>query len=479
MCLSLPSPRVSSVASSSLGRFSRPKNYTNIPFSSHTTSFWEDLSLTLTKARPKCDPIKAKGTEGKGVMDSHTNYEAIITKNLSRPDVLILSEEDEKALYHSHRFMKQEARRLGRLLPYKPNTRGIVMTAGPEQLPILLVTVRMIRRANSKLPVEVVLASWDDYNATTCEKVLPSLNARCRVLSGVHAHRGGTRGMDNFIYKIYALILSSFQHNVFIDADCFPVRDPDELFQTAPYTTHGLITWPDMWANTVSGHFYHIASIPEVPITASLSSESGQVLVDKGKHAATLMLLAYYNYYGTDYFYYLENQSPFGRGDKDTFVPAALALDLPVYQVKHRLSPIGRHNDQFRMTGMVQYTPSDDFEAFYDIPSHLHKNKAWIPIEDNIKPFFVHHNLVKLRPLKMLDDGYPSHFNGKFQRMWGDDAKPRIEFFGRDLEKDVWESIIDEACRLDETQCKRLRKYYDFVFEGWGTGDRSETMALE
>jgi alpha 1,2-mannosyltransferase len=38
-----------------------------------------------------------------------------------------------------------------------------------------------------------------------------------------------------------AMLLSAFENILYLDADCFPIYNPDILFSKPPFTTHGLV----------------------------------------------------------------------------------------------------------------------------------------------------------------------------------------------------------------------------------------------
>ena len=59
------------------------------------------------------------------------------------------------------------------------------MTAGSSQLPVLLTSLRMLRRTGCTLPVEIYLGSTTDYDHQLCDEILPGLNACCFVVEDV------------------------------------------------------------------------------------------------------------------------------------------------------------------------------------------------------------------------------------------------------------------------------------------------------
>ncbi|ORY04112.1 mannosyltransferase putative-domain-containing protein, partial [Clohesyomyces aquaticus] len=423
--------------------------------------FWRNLASSLEQGRPSCAPLTVI-QDAKASDPEFTTWEPL-KYGKARPEGINLTGVEEKQLYEGHKFIKRAARRLAPKLWYEKGKQGIVTTAGPYQIPILLVSLRMLRRTGSKIPVELFLANWNEYNATICEKILPTLNTRCRVLSDVYSQAAKASPPQRFQFKIFAILFSSFEHVLFLDADCFPLHDPRFVFNTEPYLSNGLVTWPDYWANTASSHYFHIAGIPEVPVSTRLSTESGQLLLNKKIHAASLIMMIYYNYYGPEYYYPLLCQGSHGAGDKETFIPAAMVMELPFYQVRTGAGPLGHwENGGFHGLAMLQMNPEHDYRNPPPYPTHFDP-KPEVPKDEKPKPLFMHHLYPKLNPYNVLDEGGPARKDGKWHRMWPDNQEV-LESFGYDVERRVWECIAEEACSRDEGLCKKARSYYKDVF---------------
>lgn len=280
----------------------------------------------------------------------------------------------------------------------------------------------MLRRSGCKLLVEVLVDSPSEYNATICEDVLPSLNARCRILSDIYNTATAVMPLKSYQFKIFSILFSTFQNVLFLDADAFPAHDPTHLFTNAPFTTHGLVTWPDFWAMGASPHYHHIAGIPEVPRATRLSTESGQLMLDKAKHSESLLMMVYYNYYGQDYYSPLLGQGGAGAGDKDTFLPAAMAVDAPFCQVRHPILALGRFHRKregdFHAAAMAQANPIVDYNYKTPHQSHVYTQVEWLPEDTSngrkdqkvmgvaqgpytkARPFFLHCSMFKFDPAK-------------------------------------------------------------------------------
>lgn len=159
-----------------------------------------------------------------------------VTIDTERRDLTPVSDEKIEAARKAHENVVEMIRNSSHLVPSTPKTRGIVTVAGGRYTGALLVTLRMLRRTNSTLPVEVFMPTPQDYNKHTCEVVLPTLNARCVMIP---QYEGLT--IANYQYKIFAVILSSFEDVLFLDADNFPIVDPVEWMDARVFKDTGYV----------------------------------------------------------------------------------------------------------------------------------------------------------------------------------------------------------------------------------------------
>lgn len=420
---------------------------------------WQTLYSLLTDFAPQCDPpIRQGSAESVGFDPSNTEYP---------PKMLDMSGESVAAMREAHRLFVKAIKRVIPALPYQPGTRGLVSTAGGEYLPVLVTSLRMLRRTGTTLPMEVFLAHWNEYEGYICNAVLQSLNARCIVLSDILDAAPGSHSMiQKFQYKLLAMLFSSFEEILFLDADAFPLHNPEILFTNDPFISKGLVTWPDFWAPTTSHQFYEIISQTRPAPNLRQSTESGAVLVSRKTHLHTLLLATYYNFWGPSYYYPLLSQGAAGEGDKETFLAAATALNKPFYQVRQSIRALGRHTlDGFAGSTMIQYNPIDDYAL-------MTKKKKIGEITAPV-PFCVHANYPKFNPATIFKVNSPViKEDGTYTRAW---TAPEdvVESFGTDLERQLWAEIRWTACTLEERLiswrgqtgiCDRVEDYYNAIF---------------
>ncbi|KAH6683198.1 glycosyltransferase family 71 protein [Halenospora varia] len=415
------------------------------PISKPLSGFWPTFAPLLAAAKPQCDPPRLiQNAPGRNY------YTDPVQSGEELLDLTRLNGSEIDSLKHSHSwFLSQILAKNAPKLDFKPNTNGIVTSAGGFFFPPALVAIRMLRRTGSTLPVEVFLADESEYEPLICEKILPALNARCVILTTLLSSSPVPFKFEVYQLKIMAILFSSFQNVLFLDADNFPARNPDELFTTAPFRKatragghemndvgetgagSGMVLWPDFWVCTISPLFLAVINSteksshqpPRLAINASTllnrpTTESGQLLVDKSIHTSTLLLAAYYNVYGPIY-YKLFTQGGMGEGDKETFPTAALVLGKPFYTVRSPVWPIGVSGNGG--AALIQAHPGEDWASS--------EGKA-------AKPLFIHASWwPKLNAARYFAN----------RRQWGS-KEEQIEAFGWDVEAVARGEMVDMAC---------------------------------
>lgn len=405
--------------------------------------FWQQL-LHLFKANaPSCPQIQPT---------SSVNKTLFANKMMpSLPDLISLEEQDITHLRDTHSvYVSAITGNKAPRLVYNEGTQGIVTTASGTYLHILLVSIRMLRRTGCVLPVEVFVERPEDFKHPICGAQLPLLQANCYLFSDVIGDDLQDYGITTFQLKVFSILFSSFENVLFMDADNLAVDDPTPLLDLdkAPFQSHGLVAWPDFWVVTASPIYFDVSSQNQLSSTTRPSSESGQLLVSKKLHTPTLLLTAYYNFYGPTHYYPLLAQGGPGQGDKETYCAAARALKMSFYVVKEPVSEIGhKRGDDFRGVAMAQHNPIADHERVQ---------------KSSPKPntTFVHHHNPKLDPNTIFDEDSPTRtMTGTWQRMWGGDvAKTKKRFGGIDMERRLWQELCIVACGVESDDSEKLAK---------------------
>ncbi|KAE8309035.1 mannosyltransferase putative-domain-containing protein [Aspergillus transmontanensis] len=425
--------------------------------------FWRQFQPLLATHQPKCEPPLR--------LDNAPSIRFEQASPDFRPEVLDMLDDHVDAMKQAHTGFIEDIKTKPPMLHYVPNTRGLVSTAGGEYLPVLVISLRMLRRTGSELPLEVFLANEDEYEKYICDVVLPSLNARCVVLSHILDAVPKVMDIQKYQFKLFAMMFSSFEEILFLDADAFPLHQPEILFMNEPFKSKKMVTWPDFWATTISSYYYEISSQPMPSNTIRQSSESGEVLLSKKTHMQTLLLSVYYNFWGPDYYYPLLSQGASGEGDKETFVAAALTLGESYYQVSEPICAIGHGTEGgFAGSAMVQFDPVEDYALTQKGEWRVHGSKAPAP-----RAFFIHANFPKFNPATVFDKQAVNPAfadDGSYTRAWTIPQEV-IGKFSTDVEKYFWKEILWTGCELESKFstwkgrkgiCAEVKKYWNAIY---------------
>lgn len=455
---------LASVLTWSLSRWQQPDGQTPVIHSPKGhVKFWRQFQPLLLEYEPKCIPPERLGkAESIRFEQADPGYQ---------PELLEMSAADVDIMKKAHSGFVDQIKSDPPQLHYKSHTKGIVSTAGGSYLPVLVISLRMLRRTGSKIPMEVFLADNSEYEEYICDTVLPSLNARCVVLSHVLSAAPGGVQVEKYQYKLFAMLFSSFEEIFFLDADAFPLMKPETVFASEPFKSRQMITWPDFWLPTPSPLFYEISSLSAPTNPVRQSSESGEIFISKRTHLRTILLASYYNFWGPTHYWPLLSQGAAGEGDKETFVAAATALGEPFYQVSEPICAMG-HRTEGGLAGsaMAQFDPVMDFALTQKGQLRIMGAKAPPP-----PTFVIHANFPKFNPATVFNKGdvNPAFADdGSYTRAWTIPEEV-IDKFPTDVERDFWSEILWTACEL-ETKfeswkgqtgvCQSVKDYWDASF---------------
>ncbi|GLC38178.1 hypothetical protein PLESTB_001091100 [Pleodorina starrii] len=212
--------------------------------------------------------------------------------------------------------------------------RGILISAGGSRYTTnLIVTLHLLRNHfHSTLPVEVAWQGPNEMDPVTWTSLerhfapIRGFDVRASPHPVPELH-GQSFDATSYSGKVYALIQSRFRQVLMIDADSLPLRDPATLFDDPRFVQYGSLFWPDAWTGQAQSSVYGLYGIEYGKAQRVLSggkgfgrrdTESGQLLIDRGRHLDVLEALL------------LINRRPDANryllwGDKDTF-PLAFAM---------------------------------------------------------------------------------------------------------------------------------------------------------
>lgn len=208
--------------------------------------------------------------------------------------------------------------------------RGIVICAGGVRyFTCAWVCVQMLRWLGCQLPIEVWYLGRRELSPEM-ESLLTPLGVEC-IDGEALAKTWPSRRLGGWELKAYAIAHSRFAEVLFLDADNVPVRDPEFLFDSAPYRETGAIFWPDYGHFEKTGEAWTLLGMerPEHP-----EFESGQMVIDKRRCWRALRLALWFNEQ-SDFFYRMIH------GDKETFHLAWRKLGQSFHFIQKPIHTIG------------------------------------------------------------------------------------------------------------------------------------------
>ncbi|GAV51649.1 hypothetical protein ZYGR_0AF01200 [Zygosaccharomyces rouxii] len=318
--------------------------------------------------------------------------------------------------------------------------KGIVTVGGGKFSLLALLVIRSMRELGTTLPAEVFIPPSDEGENQLCDEILPQYNAKCVYLSDVlPPHVIANSEFTGYQFKSLSLIASSFEDVLFLDADNFPVKKLNDVFDLDPYKNTKFVLWPDFWRRTTQPIYYDIAGIsvnrhkrvrncfdnltpPEVytkntkqmdnipfhdfeGTIPDVSTESGQLMISKSTHLPTILLALYYNVNGPSWYYPMFSQRAAGEGDKETFLAAANFYGLQFYQVKTATGVEGYHkpnNEGFRGVAMLQHDLNQDYLRYETAAKAIEANYGGKTAKS-----------IKYDKLYSLDNFYKTYFGSE------------------------------------------------------------------
>ncbi|EGZ19012.1 hypothetical protein PHYSODRAFT_504399 [Phytophthora sojae] len=237
---------------------------------------------------------------------------------------------------------------------------GIVMVVYPKLLASAYATIRALRELlGCDLPIELWFRSQE-------MKYFPEAFAQLQEWSSEGSGTITFReidqpGVTGFATKVFAIYHSFFERVLFLDADNVPVRDPTFLFNSSEFVETGAVFWPDFWhpGKTIFNIQPHslVWELLDLPFVSMFEQESGQLLVDRRRHAAPLELVKFYTFHRPNHF----DKMKLAHGDKDLFRFAWLKLGAPFHMIESPPAVAGKVvNDSFCGMTMVQYDAQGD-----------------------------------------------------------------------------------------------------------------------
>jgi hypothetical protein len=209
--------------------------------------------------------------------------------------------------------------------------RGIVTRGTSSIYSRLYASLKVLRRQNSQLPVEIFTFA-DELNEKQ-RNVLEQIDyVHVRLMSTSESwfDRNATR----YAIKSHAILQSTFEHVLWLDAENIVVHSPNYLFDLPQYTGSSAIFWPDFWFSSKENPIWKILNLTYR--AEDYEQESGEMLINKKLSWKALHLAKHLNGDKDVMKLVLEG--------KDTFHLAWKALNIPFYFIPRYPALAGFHH---------------------------------------------------------------------------------------------------------------------------------------
>ncbi|CDS14050.1 hypothetical protein LRAMOSA06221 [Lichtheimia ramosa] len=259
----------------------------------------------------------------------------------------------EKTLYPWLRPYYDNAFHLSNATSSSPS-RGIVICIGNHQFQYAATTIRAIRQVlKSQLPIQVFYIRDGDLTPTR-KLYLETEFDNVHTVAVVDRINDQFTKFGGWALKPYAILASSFQEVILMDADTFFFKKPDTLFDDAGYRKTGALFFYDrtLFANWDVGRNWLASFLPTMSsfvresrwwrLLSAHEQESGVVVIDKKRALLGLLATCKMNdFRERDQVTYKHM-----HGDKESFWIGFEMVQTPYSFIKSYGAVIGSLDDQ-------------------------------------------------------------------------------------------------------------------------------------
>ncbi|CCI43494.1 unnamed protein product [Albugo candida] len=278
---------------------------------------------------------------------------------------------------------------LGLILPSSTFDRGIAIVMSPRSIQSVYASIKWLRHIGCTLPIEIWYRATEFPSITSMEAsriVTHSVIADLIKTHDVFLRQIDPKALAESCFgKIYAVAYSAFKQLLLLDADNFAVSDPTSLFESDAFATTGAIFWPDYWLPDRTLFFMNDHSLVwemlNVKNVYMFEQESGQVLIDRERHAKAVSTLSYFGLRRPR----LLVDLGFAWGDKDLFRFAWMTTNSSFHFIAGPPGSAGilrREKKLFCGQSIVQHDPDGNI-------IFLHRNKQKL-VADNMHSVWTH-----------------------------------------------------------------------------------------
>jgi hypothetical protein len=247
--------------------------------------------------------------------------------------------------------------------------RGAVLCGGGAYEASAYVTCRMLHHVGWRHPIQV----WHRGEGEPVSDLVRRLPGVEVVDAEAHHARAARRMLGGWESKLFAVINSPFEEVLFLDADCYPLFDPDECFRPE-HNPHGIVTWPDGPWGDGAVHWPSYGLTPD----GWTGLSGGNYVLDKRRAWRVLHLAAHYDDH-SDYYYWPSSigVEVGGFGDQDQMRAALRKLGAPSHRYGDR--PVFDHQSFLQAGPHGRPLFVHRFANKFGAPGQFSMPPAWHP----------------------------------------------------------------------------------------------------
>jgi len=198
---------------------------------------------------------------------------------------------------------------------------GIVIVGGGKYFAAVYCNVRLLRHIGCKLPIEVWYLGRNNEMPEKWQAILEAYGVVCMDADKVR-EQVPMRILNGWELKFYAIQQSSFRRVLFLDADCYPMREPSFVFDDPRFLGSGAVFQRDTPNDKYEWIKPEVLEMVGLPRESVWDLESGACLIDKQRWGKALAMTVWLNSY-SDLMYQVV------YGDKTTPALASRIMGQP------------------------------------------------------------------------------------------------------------------------------------------------------
>jgi len=180
---------------------------------------------------------------------------------------------------------------------YKPGTYegdGIVIVGGGKYFPAAYCNARLIRHHGCNLPIQLWYLGRNNEMPDKWQRIMEQYGATCHD-ADAQTLITPMRILNGWELKFYAIQQSSFRRIIYLDADCYPMRDPTFTLNDPRFLGSGAVFQRDCKAyEFIKPEVLEMFGLPKEKVW---DLESGACLIDKNRWGLALHLTVFLNSY--------------------------------------------------------------------------------------------------------------------------------------------------------------------------------------